>query len=220
MVNDAPSRPTGPSLVVLSGACVGLLFGGLAVGVALGGVMPLPYGPLPPVQEYVRSHPVAVQTIAVAMFASSVPLAGYAGAASARLRQLGVTGPRPTIALTGGTLAAGSLALAGLVGWTLTRPEVSADSALVRALYTLVFLIGGPAHIVALGMLVAGMAAVGLTPKPVAWTGLAIAALAESATVVLIWTQLGVIRPVARVLALGWLVAVGAFLPRDDLDPK
>jgi hypothetical protein len=83
-----------------------------------------------------------------------------------------------------------------------------------------VFLIGGPAHIVALGMLVAGMAAVGLTPKPVAWTGLAIAALAESATVVLIWTQLGVILPVARVLALGWLVAVGAFLPRDDLDPK
>ena len=141
---------------MLSVACVGLLFGGLAVGVALGGVMPLPYGSLPPIQAYVRDHPVAVQVIAVAMFASSVPLALYAAAASAQLRRLGVTGPSPTIALTGGTLAAGSLALAGLVGWTLTRLEVSADAALVRALYTLVFLIGGPGHIVALGVLVAG----------------------------------------------------------------
>jgi hypothetical protein len=219
MVKQARPRPTGPSLVVLSGACVGLLFGGLGVGVALGGVMPLPYGPLPPIQEYVRSHPVAVQTIAVAMFASSVPLAAYAAAASARLRQLGVTGPRPTIALTGGTLAAGSLALAGLVGWTLTRPEVCADSALVRALYSLVFLIGGPGHIVALGVLVAGMAAagLGLTPKPVVWTGLAIAVLAESATAVLVWTPLGVILPVARVLALTWLVVAAALLPRPDL---
>lgn len=204
--------------MVLSAACVGLLFGGLGVGVALGGVMPLPYGPLPPIQEYVRNHRVAVQTIAVAMFASSVPLAGYAAAASARLRRLDDTGPRPTIALTGGILAAGSLALAGLVGWTLTRPEVSADAALVRALYTLVFLIGGPGHVVALGVLIAGMAAAGFMPKPVAWIGLAIAVLAESATAVLVWTRLGMILPVARVLALGWLVVAGALLPRDDLD--
>ena len=204
--------------MVLSGACVGLLFGGIGVGVALGGVMPLPYGPLPPIQEYVRNHPVAVQVIAVAMFASSVPLAGYAAEASARLRRHGMKGPRPTIALIGGTLAAGSLALAGLVGWTLTRPEVTADTALVRALYTLVFLIGGPGHIVALGVLVAGMAASGLMPKPVAWSGVAIAALAESAAAVLVWTQLGVILPVARVSALAWLVVAGALLPRDDLD--
>jgi hypothetical protein len=212
------ARPTARSLVLLSVACVGLLFGGLAVGVALGGVMPLPYGPLPPIQEYVRNHPGAVQVIAVAMFASSVPLAGYAAVASARLRQLGVTGPRPTVALIGGVLAAGSLALAGLVGWTLTRPEVSAETALVRALYTLVFLLGGPGHIVALGVLVGAMAAgPELTPKPVAWIGRATAALAGSATAVLVWTQLGVILPVARVLALAWLVVAGALLPRPDL---
>jgi hypothetical protein len=218
-VNEVRPSSTARSLVVLSVACVGLLFGGLAVGVALGGVMPLPYGPVPPIQEYVRTHPRAVQLIAVAMFASSIPLAGYAVAASARLRQLGVTGPRPTIALMGGVLAAGSLALAGLVGWTLTRPEVSADTALVRALYSLVFLIGGPGHIVALGVLVGAIAA-GLEsmPKPVAWSGLAIATLAESATAVLLWTPLGVILPVARVLALAWLVVAGALLSRADLD--
>ena len=61
-------------------------------------------------------------------------------------------------------------------------------------------------------------AGLGLTAKPVAWTGLAIAALAELATAVLVWTQLGVILPVARVLALAWLVVAGALLPRPDLD--
>ena len=157
---DAGNR----ALVLLSLACLGLLFGGLAIGVALGGVMPLPYGPVAAVQAYVRAQPVAVQVIATAAFASSVPLAIYAATASARLRQLGATAPAAAIALTGGTLAAGALGLTGLLGWTLSRPEVSADTALVRALYYLVFLVGGPGHIVALGLLVAGMAVPSLDP--------------------------------------------------------
>jgi hypothetical protein len=214
-----PSRRQqgGPPLVLLSGVCLGLLFGGIAIGVALGGVMPLPYGPATPIQAYVRAHPVAVQVIATAAFASSVPLAIYAATASTRLRQLGVTAPGATIALTGGTLAAGALGLTGLLAWTLSRPEVSADTALVRAIYFLVFLIGGPGHIVALGLLVAGMAVpsliLGLTPRLLAWIGLATAALAEVTTLVLVWPELGAILPIARVSALIWLVVAGALLP-------
>ena len=216
-------RQGGPPLVLLSVICLGLLFGGLAIGVALGGVMPLPYGPVTPIQAYVRTQPVAVQVIATAVFASSVPLAIYAATASARLRQLGVTAPGATIALTGGTLAAGALSLTGLLAWTLSRPEVSADTALVRAVYFLVFLVGGPGHIVALGLLVAGMAVpsliLGLTPRFLAWIGLAIAALSELTTLVLVWPELGVILPIARVSALLWLVAAGALLPlrRNDI---
>jgi hypothetical protein len=212
---SAPSRLTLPGLGLL---CIGLLFGGLAIGVALGGVMPLPYGPMSAVVAYVRAEPVAVQVIATATFASSVPLAIYAAAAGARLRQLGVTQPAATIALTGGTLAAGALGLTGLLGWTLSRPEISADTALVRAIYFLVFLVGSPGHLVALGLLVAGMAVpgrtLGLMPRPLAWTGLAIAALAEVTTLVLVWPRLGVVLPIARVVALVWLVAAGAALPR------
>ncbi len=200
----------------------GLLLGGLAIGVALGGVMPLPYGPVAAIQAYVRAQPVAVQVVATAAFGSSVPLAIYAATASARLRQLGVIAPGATIALTGGTLAAGALGLTGLLGWTLSRPEVSADTALVRAVYYLVFLVGGPGHIVALGLLVAGMSVpsliLGLTPRTVAWIGLAIAALAELTTLVLVWPQLGVILPIARVSALVWLVVAGALLPLQRKD--
>src|ERR1700742_3065142 len=150
-------RQGGPPLMLVASICIALLFGGLAIGVALGGVMPLPYGPVAAVQQYVRDQPVAVQVVAVAVFASSVPLAVYAATASAMLRQLGVAAPAATIALAGGILAAGAVGLTGLVGWTLSRPEISGDTALVRALYFLVFLVGGPGHIVALGILVAGM---------------------------------------------------------------
>lgn len=209
-------------LLWLSGLCVGLLFGGIAVGVALGGVMPLPYGPAAAVVAYVRAEPVAVHVIAAATFASSIPLAIYAAVAGARMRQLGVTGPGPAVALVGGALAAGSLGLTGLLGWTLSRPDVAADATAVRALYFLVFLVGGVGHVVALGLLVAGVAVpglvAGLLPRPVAWFGVAAAALAELATLVLVWQGLGVILPIARVLALAWLVVAGALLPRVHLD--
>ncbi len=181
--------------------------------------MPLPYGPAGPIQAYVRGQPVAVQVIATATFGSSVPLAIYAATAGARLRQLGANA---TLALIGGALAASSLGLTGLVGWTLSRPDVGADSALLVALYYLVFLIGGPGHIVALGLLVAGMAVpirkLRLTPATVAWTGAAIAALAGSAVLVLVWPPLGPLLPIARVAGLVWLVVAGALLARRDLD--
>ena len=221
-MSDSAAGRGRPPLVFLALSCLALLFGGIAIGVAAGGVMPLPYGPAAAVQAYVRTQPIAVQVIATATFASSIPLAIYAAAASARLRQLGGTASAATIALTGGVLAAGSLALTGLLGWTLSRPEVGADAALVRAVYYLVFLVGGPGHIVALGLLVAGMAVpslkLGLTSRTVAWIGLAIAVFAELATLVLVWPQLGVILPIARVSALVWLVVAGALLPRRDLD--
>lgn len=220
--NGSARRQGGPPLVLLAAICLALLFGGLAIGVALGGVMPLPDGPASAVQKYVRAESVAVHVIAVGMFAASVPLAIYAATASARLRQLGVTAPGATIALVGGTLAAGALGLAGLVGWTLSRPEVSADTALVRAVYLLVFLVGGPGHIVALGLLVAGMAVpslvLGLLPRPLAWIGLAIAALAELTTLVLVWPGLGPVLPIARISALVWLLVAGARLPLRRTD--
>lgn len=179
--------------------------------------MPLPYGPAAPVQQYVAEQSVAVQVIAVGVFASAVPLAVYAAMAGARLRELGAAAAG-AIALTAGTLATGTLGLTGLVGWLLSRPDVGGDAALVRTLYYLAFLLGGPAHIVALGLLVAGMSVPGLTlgilPRPLARVGVAVAAFAELATLVLIWPILGVMLPIARVSALAWLLVAGARLAR------
>ena len=226
IMNDSPNDRTqefgrrpqgGPPLVLLAVISLVLLLGGLAIGFAIGGMMPLPYGADSAIQAYVRAEPVAPQVIAVAVFASSVPLAIYAATASARLRELGVTAPGATIALAGGILASGALGLSGLVAWTLSRPEVSGDNALVRALYYLVFLTGGPAHVIALGLLVAGIAVpsliLGLLPRPLAVAGLVIAMLSELTTLVLIWPTLGFLLPIGRLGGLVWLVAAGALLP-------
>jgi hypothetical protein len=213
----AVGRPPqgGPPLALLAGISVGLLLAGLASGVALGGLMPLPFGS--EAQDYVAAHHDAAQAIAVGTFASSIPLAIYAATASARLRQLGITAPGATIALAGGLLASGALSLSGLLAWTLSRPEATTDPALVRALYYLVYLTGGPWHIVTLGLLLAGISVpsliVGLLPRSVAWTGLVIAAVAELTTLALIWPGLSPLLPVARFTGLIWLIVAGAMLP-------
>src|SRR5262249_17581923 len=217
--NEVGRRPQqgGPPLVVLASISLVLLLGGIGIGVALGGVPPLPFAAGTSVKDFLVGHPVAVQVIAVGVFAASVPLAIYAATASARLRQLGVTAPGATIALAGGVLAAGGLGLCGLLLWTLSRPEGTADEPLIRALYFLVFLTGGPGHVVVLCLLVAGIAVpsliLGLLPRPVAWTGLVIAAIAELTTLVLIWPGLDVLLPIARFSALVWLIVAGAQLP-------
>ena len=212
--DESLPRRGGSSLVVLALLCIGLLIGGIAIGVAVGGVMPLPYGAASAVTSYVRAQPVAVRIIAVATFASSVPLALYAAIVGTRLRQLEARAGSAAIALTGGALAAGALGLAGLLGWTLSIPEVGANAALVRVLYLLVFLTGGPGHIVALGLLVGAIAAsgTGVLPRGVVRIGLATAVLAEVTAVVLIWPAMGVILPVARVLALTWLMVASIAL--------
>ncbi|WP_200914972.1 hypothetical protein [Mycolicibacterium fortuitum] len=208
----------GPPLAPVAAVSLVLLLVGLGVGVALGGMMPLPYGAASDVLGYVHDHHGAVLASAVGTFAASVPLAIYAATASTRLRQLGVTAPGATIALAGGILASGALGLAGLICWTMSRPEVVVADGLIRALYYLVFLTGGVGHIVALGLLLAGVAVpsliLGLLPRPLAWAGLAIAALAEVATLVLIWPEAAVILPVARFTGFIWLIVAGALLPR------
>ena len=204
-------------MALLAAISLALLLAGLVIGVALAGVMPLPYGAATAIQDYVAGHHSAVVALAVGTFGSSIPLAIYAATASARLRQLGVTAPGATIALAGGLLASTGLALSSLTAWTLSRPEVTSDTALVRALYYLTYLTGGPWHVVTLGLLIAGIAVpglvVGLLPRPVAWVGLAIAGLAELATLVLIWPGLSPVLPVARFTGLIWLIVAGAMLP-------
>lgn len=207
----------GPPLAVLAGISLALLVGGIAVAAALGGVMPNPFGDATASQEYFFTQHAAVQAGAVGVFASSVPLAIYAATASARLRQLGVTAPGAMIALAGGVLASVALGLSGLFAWSLSRPEVTADPPLVRGVSYLTFLTGGPWHVVGLGLLLAGIAVpsliINLLPRPVAWTGLVIAVIAELTTLVLIWPVFAVLLPVARFTGLIWLIVAGALLP-------
>src|SRR5438046_95949 len=112
----AVGRPPqgGPPLSLLAAISLVLLLAGLVIGVALAGVMPLPYGSATAIQDYVAGHHTAAVAIGVGTFGSSIPLAIYAATASARLRQLGITAPGATTALAGGLLASAGLALSSL----------------------------------------------------------------------------------------------------------
>lgn len=209
---------TGPPPALLAGISLLLLLAGLVLSAVLGGTIPSPFDDAGTITTYFAQQPNAVLASAVFTFASAVPLALFAATASTRLRVLGVTAPGATIALTGGVISAGMLSLSSLVIWVLSRPAVSADMPLVRALHDLTFLTGGVAHVVFLGLLVAGIAVpgllLGLLPRPFAVTGLAIAVVAEAATLALLWEGAAILLPIARFPGLIWLIAAGFLLSR------
>ena len=208
----------GPPLGVLAAVSTALLVVGIAVSAALGGVVPSPYAGGGDITSYFVNQPDATLAAGVLAFASAVPLAIYAATASARLRQLGVTAPGATIALAGGVLASGALAFSGLFLWVLSRPGVTASTPVVRALHDLAFVTGGVTHVVFLGLLLAGVAVpgmiLGLLPRPLAWAGLVIAAVAALSTLSLLVPALAVLLPLARFPGLAWLIAAGFLLPR------
>lgn len=210
----------GPPLGVLAVVFTGLFVVGLVLSTAIAGghTYPSPFSDGIGIQVYFHEHRGAVLTTAFFQFGAAIPLAIYAATVSARLRTLGILAPGATIAQVGGVLAAAFLALSGLVSWVLSRPEVTSDPALVRALHDLGFAAGGVGHVVPLGLLVAGIAVPGwlakLLPRWLAFTGLGIAAVAELATLALLVPDLSVLLPIARFTALAWLIVVGFRLPR------
>lgn len=220
-----PQRPLrqadgGPPLGILGVVFTALFVGGLIVSTAMAGgdAFPSPFGSSAQILAYFDHHQDAVQLSAFLQFAASVPMAIYAATASARLRNLGIRVPGATIALVGGVLAAAMLALSGLLTWVLSRPEVRGDPAVVRALQDFAFAAGGTAHVVFLGLLVAGIAVpgllAGLLPRRLAQTGLAVAAVAELSTLTLLISDAAILLPIARFTALAWLIATGFLLPR------
>jgi hypothetical protein len=216
-LRSAPPSQRGPSLLGLAVVSTALLAAGLILSAALGGVVPSPFAHAATIRHYFLAHPDAARASGILTFASAVPLAIYACTVSSRLRRLGVTAPGATIALGGGLLSAGALSISGLLLWTASQPAVRTDAPLIRALHDLAFATGGTAHVVFLGLLVAGVAVPGLIlallPRRVAWAGLVVAAVAELSTASLIWSGLSVLLPIARFPGLIWLIAAGRLLP-------
>ncbi|MEA2281174.1 MAG: hypothetical protein QOK21_1781 [Solirubrobacteraceae bacterium] len=202
-----------------------LFVASLVVGGIGGGPFPSPYDSTTDVLGFFADHRTTVRVLATLQFASAVPLGILSAALVSRLQFLGFGRvPGTLIALTGGILAAGLLLLGAVVAWVLSRPEVAADRAVVRPLADLAFAIGGPAHVVCLGLLVAGLAvpsAIGrLLPRGLALAGVGVAAIAELSTLALVSEPAALLLPLARFGALAWLIAAAALLPVHPLTPN
>lgn len=215
------ARTSGPPLPPTAIAVVALVMASLILPIVLssGAVFPSPYSDEVSIVEYFRAHPNLVLVTALLQFAASVPLGIFAATASVRLNHLGVRVPGPAIGLLGGVLASSSMALSGLLTWTLTRPEILDHIELVRLMHNLAFITGGPGFVVPLGLLIAGIGVPGLIarllPRWHAWAGLVIAGLAMIAIFTIAIPELSILLPIVRFPALAWIVIAAFLLPRQ-----
>lgn len=215
--STARRRPEGPHAGVVAAVSASLFIASLAVVAILGGGQALSSMFVDGSSGFLARHGLAVRTSAMLQLGSSVPLGIYAAIMYARLRRLGIRVPGPAIALYGGVTASVMLAGSALVAWTAGQSAVAAQSDLVHALGLLAFASGGVAHLLGLGLLVAGIAVPALVlrllPAPLSWAGLVIAAVCEVSVLSMVVEPLQVLIPVARFTALGWIIAAGFLIP-------
>ncbi|MEV0847258.1 DUF4386 domain-containing protein [Streptomyces sp. NPDC049954] len=165
---------------------------------------------------YFQDHATATKVTATLQLGASVPLAIWSAIVYHRLRLLRVSAPGPGIGLAGGIIASASLGLCGLLGWATARSADLHNAAVTRTMADLMFMTGGPGHIVAFGLLLAGVAVpIAMTPvgpRTFGLIGIALAVVAEVGTLTLLNTNFGVALPIARFGGLLWLVIASIIL--------
>lgn len=208
----------GPPLVVLAGVHTILFVASLVVLNGLTqGTWPLPGDDPNQIVTFLEDNTGPVRVVGMLQFGAAVPLLLYAASASSRLRFLGIRAAGTTIALAGGIVAATLMAVAGLGMVAAAATADGGTPATATLVHQLVFLTGGPGHVVFLGLLLAGIAVTSLLarqlPAWLCWAMLAIAAAAELATLSLVIQPLGVLVAVGRFGGMAALIAAGASLP-------
>ncbi|XAS69117.1 hypothetical protein V3C33_07630 [Micrococcaceae bacterium Sec5.7] len=214
-------RSGGPNPGILAVVSLGLTVAGLVTSAVMTGGQTFvsPFSAAAQVAAYFQENPDAVRLASTIQFGSAVPLGIYAATVYARQLRLGVRVPGPAIGFFGGMTAAVFLMLSALVGWLLSRPEITTDVTLTHALSFLAFIAGGVGYVVGMGLLIAGIAVpaliLGLVPRWLAWTGLVIAALSELSFLSMAIEPVQFLLPIGRFGGLLWLVAAGFLLPQN-----
>jgi|SRR5215470_7618984 len=215
----AGSKHKGPPLGALALVFTLLFNAGLYFVISFSGGphFPGPWEAADVIANYFQNHPSDVLLCAFLQFGSAVPLGIFAATAASRLRFLGVRAAGAHIALFGGFLTAGDLALSALLLWVMAYPGVAEGSSLVRALYYLVFAVGGVGYSVPFGLLVAGIAVTSaftrLLPKWLVICGVAIAIVGELSWLSMVLPKALFLIPLTRFPGFIWLILAGFMLP-------
>lgn len=213
------NRHVGPPLLAPALTFTVLFVASLILGPVLGsGAIPSPFGDPGAVLSYFQHSATASQVTGFLQFDAAISLGVFTAVAVARMRFLSPNVPGPIISGVGGVLASVFLALNGLLQWVLGQPGMTEQPVLVRALDYLFFLCGGPAHVVTLGLLIAGIAVTalfnGALPRWLGFAGVVIAALAVLSVLTMVVPAVAILLPIARFTGMIWIVATAALLPR------
>lgn len=210
----------GPNPGVVAGVFMALFVAGLVPVTLLVGDTHFPAPMQPPEQivAFFRGEAGLVELCALLQFGSAIPLGIYTATMVSRLRYHGTRAAGATIALFGGLLAAGMLALSALIQWTVAQPGIAADEGVTLALHQLIYAVGGPGYTVPLGLLIAGLAVTAglmrLIPRWLAVCGLLIAAVGELSALSLRSHDVLFLVPLTRFPGFVWLIAAGLRVPR------
>jgi hypothetical protein len=152
-------------------------------------------------------------------FGSAIPLGIFTATIVSRLQFLGVRAAGAHIALFGGLMTAFNIAASALVLWVMAYPGIAQETGVVRALYYVVFALGGVGFSVPMGLLIAGLsipaALMKLLPKWLIVFGLALALIGELSALSLVIPQAVFLIPLTRFPSFIWLIAAGFLLPKS-----
>jgi hypothetical protein len=185
---------------------------------------PSPFGPpfgfATEVSSYFMANPTQVRAMSLFYAAGALCLLAFVGYAAGRLADVtpAQRSALPWLAVGSGILGTGFWLMTALVLWVLAQPETAGDAALVRALHDFAYLTGGPAHVLTLGVFV-GIVSIAaqrldVLPRWLALGGQLAGLLGIVSLFVLVADFASLVLPIARSLALLWILAVSVTLLR------
>jgi hypothetical protein len=179
---------------------------------------PGPWESAQTIVTYFQTHPHGVLMCAFLQFGAAIPLGIFTATMVSRLRFLGVRAAGPQIALFGGLMAASNIVISALVLWVMAYPGIADEAAVVRALYYIVFAVGGVGFSVPMGLLLAGISIPALMtkllPKWLIVFGLILGVIGELSFFSLAIPGAVFLIPLTRFPSFLWLIAAGFMLPK------
>lgn len=170
------------------------------------------------IAAYFQGHATAALICAFLQFGAAIPLGIFTATMVSRIHFLGVRAAGPHIALFGGLMTAFDIAVSALVLWVMAYPGIAQEAGVLRALYYVVFSIGGVGFSVPMGLLIAGLsipaAVMNLLPKWLIFFGLALAVIGELSALSLVIPNALVLIPLTRFPSFIWLIVAGFRLPK------
>lgn len=184
---------------------------------------PGPWESAETITAYFQTHPHAVLLCAFLQFGAAIPLGIFTATMVSRLQFFGVRAAGAHIALFGGLMTAFNMATTALILWVMAYPGIAQDAGVLRALYYLVFAIGGVGFSVPMGILIAGIcipaAFMKLLPKWLIVFGLALGVIGELSALSLVIPKALFLIPLTRFPGFIWLIGAGFCLSRRRNSP-
>jgi len=169
--------------------------------------------------SYFQSRASSVLFCSFFHFGASIPLGIFAASVASRLRFLGARAAGSYIALFGGLATSFNMAVSASVLWAMANPGMAQDAGVLRALFYLKFVLGGPGFSVPIGLLLAGISVTAgfmrLLPRWLVGLGLALALIGELSWLSMVFPRLLFLIPLTRFPAFAWLITAGFLLPKS-----